>query len=140
MYIYIHLMCYLELFHTVRAKAGSVFMTKPDWITDWNGVNWNLHAPITTSEQVIALKKKGIFQQCTFMHQCIWIASWVFFFKSFFFFLSKGEQLVYQIPNNKVLTTKIGLLNSLREYDRISSKINNGKGHKSNILLCYTII
>ncbi|XP_072553536.1 uncharacterized protein ttll10 [Salminus brasiliensis] len=35
-----------------------------------------------------------------------------------------GEQLVYQIPNNKVLTTKIGLLNSLREYERVSSKTN----------------
>ncbi|XP_060792956.1 protein polyglycylase TTLL10 isoform X2 [Neoarius graeffei] len=41
-----------------------------------------------------------------------------------------GEQLVYQIPNNNVLTTKIGLLNSLRQYDRISSKINHGKGHR----------
>uniref|UniRef100_A0A673MA12 Protein polyglycylase TTLL10-like n=1 Tax=Sinocyclocheilus rhinocerous TaxID=307959 RepID=A0A673MA12_9TELE len=35
-----------------------------------------------------------------------------------------GGQLIYQIPNNKVLTTKIGLLNSLREYDRVSSKSN----------------
>ncbi|XP_044133475.1 inactive polyglycylase TTLL10 [Bufo gargarizans] len=36
----------------------------------------------------------------------------------------EGEQLVYQIPNNKVLTTKIGLLNSLREYERVMQKIN----------------
>uniref|UniRef100_A0A4W6BNA7 Tubulin tyrosine ligase like 10 n=1 Tax=Lates calcarifer TaxID=8187 RepID=A0A4W6BNA7_LATCA len=35
----------------------------------------------------------------------------------------EGEQLVYQIPNNKVLTTKIGLLSSLREYERVSSKV-----------------
>ncbi|KAK3547254.1 hypothetical protein QTP86_017805 [Hemibagrus guttatus] len=41
-----------------------------------------------------------------------------------------GEQLVYQIPNNRVLTTKIGLLNSLREYDRVISKINHGKGQR----------
>ncbi|XP_040917534.1 protein polyglycylase TTLL10 [Toxotes jaculatrix] len=34
----------------------------------------------------------------------------------------EGEQLMYQIPNNKVLTTKIGLLNSLREYERVCSK------------------
>ncbi|GAA6107251.1 protein polyglycylase TTLL10 isoform X1 [Tachysurus ichikawai] len=41
-----------------------------------------------------------------------------------------GEQLVYQIPNNRILTTKIGLLNSLREYDRVISKINHGKGQR----------
>ncbi|XP_044068342.1 protein polyglycylase TTLL10 isoform X3 [Siniperca chuatsi] len=40
----------------------------------------------------------------------------------------KGEQLVYQIPNNKVLTTKIGLLSSLREYERVSSKVSHGRG------------
>ncbi|KAI5612254.1 inactive polyglycylase TTLL10 [Silurus asotus] len=42
----------------------------------------------------------------------------------------EGEQLVYQIPNNRVLTTKIGLLNSLREYERVSCKINHGKGQR----------
>ncbi|XP_056240956.1 protein polyglycylase TTLL10 isoform X2 [Seriola aureovittata] len=40
----------------------------------------------------------------------------------------EGEQLVYQVPNNKVLTTKIGLLSSLREYERVSSKVNHGRG------------
>ncbi|XP_040007743.1 protein polyglycylase TTLL10 [Xiphias gladius] len=40
----------------------------------------------------------------------------------------ESEQLVYQIPNNKVLTTKIGLLSSLREYERVSSKVNHGRG------------
>ncbi|XP_056158219.1 protein polyglycylase TTLL10 [Lampris incognitus] len=40
----------------------------------------------------------------------------------------EGEQLLYQIPNNKVLTTKIGLLSSLREYDRVCNKVNNGRG------------
>ncbi|XP_061831191.1 protein polyglycylase TTLL10 isoform X3 [Nerophis lumbriciformis] len=39
----------------------------------------------------------------------------------------KGEQLVYQIPNNNVLTTKIGLLSSLREYDRVSSKVKHSR-------------
>ncbi|XP_062282593.1 protein polyglycylase TTLL10 [Scomber scombrus] len=39
----------------------------------------------------------------------------------------EGEQLVYQIPNNKVLTTKIGLLSSLREYERVSSKVHHGR-------------
>ncbi|XP_030041663.1 inactive polyglycylase TTLL10 isoform X2 [Microcaecilia unicolor] len=34
-----------------------------------------------------------------------------------------GEQLLYQIPNNKVLTTKIGLLTSLREYERVMNKV-----------------
>ncbi|XP_063748444.1 protein polyglycylase TTLL10 isoform X2 [Eleginops maclovinus] len=40
----------------------------------------------------------------------------------------EGEQLVYQIPNNKLLTTKIGLLCSLREYERVSSKVKHGAG------------
>ncbi|KAM7410943.1 hypothetical protein PAMA_021079 [Pampus argenteus] len=40
----------------------------------------------------------------------------------------EGEQLMYQIPNNKVLTTKIGLLSSLREYERVSSKVHHGQG------------
>ncbi|XP_073513079.1 inactive polyglycylase TTLL10 isoform X2 [Phyllobates terribilis] len=39
----------------------------------------------------------------------------------------EGEQLLYQIPNNKVLTTKIGLLNSLREYERVMQKINKSR-------------
>ncbi|XP_029013265.1 protein polyglycylase TTLL10 isoform X2 [Betta splendens] len=39
-----------------------------------------------------------------------------------------GEQLVYQIPNNKVLTTKIGLLSSLREYERVCCKVKHGQG------------
>ncbi|KAK2499888.1 hypothetical protein MC885_008302 [Smutsia gigantea] len=36
----------------------------------------------------------------------------------------EGEQLLYQLPNNKVLTTKIGLLSTLRESSRIVNKIN----------------
>ncbi|XP_061115095.1 protein polyglycylase TTLL10 [Conger conger] len=40
----------------------------------------------------------------------------------------EGEQLLFQIPNNRVLTTKIGLLCSLREYERVSSKVNYGRG------------
>ncbi|XP_045155172.1 inactive polyglycylase TTLL10 [Echinops telfairi] len=36
----------------------------------------------------------------------------------------EGEQLLYQLPNNKLLTTKIGLLSALREYSRVVSKIN----------------
>ncbi|XP_068196544.1 protein polyglycylase TTLL10 [Antennarius striatus] len=40
----------------------------------------------------------------------------------------EGEQLVFQIPNNTVLTTKIGLLSSLREYERVSSKVRHGQG------------
>ncbi|OCT72581.1 hypothetical protein XELAEV_18035562mg [Xenopus laevis] len=35
-----------------------------------------------------------------------------------------GEQIVYQIPNNKLLTSKIGLLNSLREYERVMQRLN----------------
>uniref|UniRef100_A0A8C9JWH4 Inactive polyglycylase TTLL10 n=1 Tax=Panthera tigris altaica TaxID=74533 RepID=A0A8C9JWH4_PANTA len=33
-----------------------------------------------------------------------------------------GEQLLYQLPNNKLLTTKIGLLSALREYSRVVSR------------------
>ncbi|KAM4609916.1 protein polyglycylase TTLL10 [Polymixia lowei] len=40
----------------------------------------------------------------------------------------EGEQLLYQIPNNKLLTSKIGLLCSLRQYDRVNSKVNHGRG------------
>ncbi|KAJ6658788.1 hypothetical protein lerEdw1_019710 [Lerista edwardsae] len=36
----------------------------------------------------------------------------------------EGEQLLYQIPNNKILTTKIGLLMNLREYERVMRKIS----------------
>ncbi|XP_040181927.1 inactive polyglycylase TTLL10 [Rana temporaria] len=39
----------------------------------------------------------------------------------------EGEQLLYQIPNNKVLTTKIGLLSSLREYERVMQKISKAR-------------
>ncbi|KAM9299350.1 inactive polyglycylase TTLL10 [Gastrophryne carolinensis] len=39
----------------------------------------------------------------------------------------ESEQLLYQIPNNKVLTTKIGLLSSLREFERIMQKINKAR-------------
>ncbi|XP_020729366.1 inactive polyglycylase TTLL10 isoform X2 [Odocoileus virginianus] len=34
----------------------------------------------------------------------------------------EGKQLLYQLPNNKLLTTKIGLLSVLREHSRILSK------------------
>ncbi|XP_066126839.1 inactive polyglycylase TTLL10 isoform X3 [Saccopteryx bilineata] len=34
----------------------------------------------------------------------------------------EGEQLLYQLPNNKLLTTKIGLLSALREYARVINK------------------
>ncbi|KAM3833837.1 uncharacterized protein ttll10 [Diretmus argenteus] len=40
----------------------------------------------------------------------------------------EGEQLLYQIPNNKVLTTKIGLLCSLRQHERVRSKSSRGPG------------
>ncbi|ETE72194.1 Protein polyglycylase TTLL10, partial [Ophiophagus hannah] len=36
----------------------------------------------------------------------------------------EGEQLLYQIPNNKILTTKIGLLMNLREYERVMKKVS----------------
>lgn len=39
-------------------------------------------------------------------------------------FVVPGDQLLYQLPNNKLLTTKIGLLNALREYSRVTNKIH----------------
>ena len=33
-----------------------------------------------------------------------------------------GKQLLYQLPNNKLLTTKIGRLSALREHSRVLSK------------------
>jgi hypothetical protein len=33
-----------------------------------------------------------------------------------------GQQLLFQLPNNKLLTTKIGLLSALREHARIVNK------------------
>uniref|UniRef100_A0A3Q4BJC4 Uncharacterized protein n=1 Tax=Mola mola TaxID=94237 RepID=A0A3Q4BJC4_MOLML len=42
--------------------------------------------------------------------------------------LFPGEQLVYQIPNNTVLTSKIGLISSLRQFERVNSKVNHGQG------------
>ncbi|CAL1605346.1 unnamed protein product [Knipowitschia caucasica] len=39
-----------------------------------------------------------------------------------------GQQLMFQIPNNDVLTTKIGLLRSLREYERVRSKVRHCQG------------
>ncbi|XP_037666526.1 inactive polyglycylase TTLL10 [Choloepus didactylus] len=36
----------------------------------------------------------------------------------------EGEQLLFQLPNNKLLTTKIGLLSALREHARVAGKIS----------------
>jgi hypothetical protein len=35
----------------------------------------------------------------------------------------EGEQLVNHIPNGNLLTTKIELLTSLQEFDRVSNKV-----------------
>ncbi|XP_061457518.1 inactive polyglycylase TTLL10 [Rhineura floridana] len=45
-------------------------------------------------------------------------------FRDTYFNFREGEQLLYQIPNNKILTTKIGLLMNLREYERVMRKIS----------------
>ncbi|XP_053323810.1 protein polyglycylase TTLL10-like [Spea bombifrons] len=39
----------------------------------------------------------------------------------------EGKQLIYQIPNNWIFTTKIGLLRCLRDYEIQQSKIWNSK-------------
>ncbi|XP_015243084.1 PREDICTED: inactive polyglycylase TTLL10 [Cyprinodon variegatus] len=38
----------------------------------------------------------------------------------------EGRHLMYQIPNNMVLTTKIGLLRSLREFEQVGRKVQHG--------------
>lgn len=35
-------------------------------------------------------------------------------------FIFTGEQLVNHIPNSHLLTNKLGLLNSLKEYERVT--------------------
>ncbi|XP_060115578.1 inactive polyglycylase TTLL10 [Heteronotia binoei] len=45
-------------------------------------------------------------------------------FRDTYYNFREGEQLLYQLPNNKLLTTKIGLLVNLREYERVMSKIS----------------
>uniref|UniRef100_A0ACB8EEH1 Uncharacterized protein n=1 Tax=Sphaerodactylus townsendi TaxID=933632 RepID=A0ACB8EEH1_9SAUR len=45
-------------------------------------------------------------------------------FRDTYYNFREGEQLLYQIPNNKLLTTKIGLLVNLREYERVIRKIS----------------
>ncbi|XP_065711342.1 inactive polyglycylase TTLL10 isoform X3 [Patagioenas fasciata] len=42
----------------------------------------------------------------------------------------EGEQLLYQIPNNGVLTSKIGLLCCLREQERTTKKISRSSNAK----------
>lgn len=41
---------------------------------------------------------------------------------------------MYQIPNDTVLTTKIGLLGSLREYEGVSNKISRGQGPRPRVV------
>ena len=41
----------------------------------------------------------------------------------FYFFFPEGEQLVNHIPNINLLTTKLGLLSSLQEYQRVQDKM-----------------
>ena len=40
-----------------------------------------------------------------------------------FYFFPEGEQLVNHIPNINLLTTKLGLLSSLQEYQRVQDKM-----------------
>ncbi|KAM9217786.1 inactive polyglycylase TTLL10 [Leptosomus discolor] len=47
-----------------------------------------------------------------------------------YYHFKEGEQLVYQIPNNGVLTSKIGLLCCLREQERVMQKIRRNSNSK----------
>lgn len=38
--------------------------------------------------------------------------------------VAPGEQLLFQLPNNKLLTTKIGLLSALREHSRAAGTLD----------------
>uniref|UniRef100_A0A669QVE0 Tubulin tyrosine ligase like 10 n=1 Tax=Phasianus colchicus TaxID=9054 RepID=A0A669QVE0_PHACC len=56
-----------------------------------------------------------------------------------YYHFKEGEQLLYQIPNNSVLTSKTGLLSCLREQERVMKKISR-KGTKYFFLLSRKII
>ncbi|CAM9788242.1 unnamed protein product [Bubo scandiacus] len=47
-----------------------------------------------------------------------------------YYHFKEGEQLLYQIPNNGVLTSKIGLLCCLREQERMMTKISRSSNSK----------
>ncbi|OXB78178.1 UNVERIFIED_CONTAM: hypothetical protein H355_007320 [Colinus virginianus] len=47
-----------------------------------------------------------------------------------YYHFKEGEQLLYQIPNNGVLTSKTGLLSCLREQERVTKKTNRSSNPK----------
>ncbi|KAM6296268.1 inactive polyglycylase TTLL10 [Aegotheles albertisi] len=47
-----------------------------------------------------------------------------------YYHFKEGEQLLYQIPNNRVLTSKIGLLCCLREQERVMKRISRSPNSK----------
>ncbi|XP_068772293.1 inactive polyglycylase TTLL10 isoform X1 [Struthio camelus] len=47
-----------------------------------------------------------------------------------YYHFKEGEQLLYQIPNNRILTTKIGLLSCLREQERVMNKVSRSSNYK----------
>lgn len=47
------------------------------------------------------------------------------------YYLFAGKQLIYLIPNDAVLTTKIGLLSSLRECEAVSNNIRSSRALRS---------
>ncbi|XP_046759201.1 inactive polyglycylase TTLL10 isoform X2 [Gallus gallus] len=47
-----------------------------------------------------------------------------------YYHFKEGEQLLYQIPNNSILTSKTGLLSCLREQERVMKKINRSSNPK----------
>ncbi|XP_010134571.1 PREDICTED: inactive polyglycylase TTLL10, partial [Buceros rhinoceros silvestris] len=47
-----------------------------------------------------------------------------------YYHFKEGEQLLYQIPNNRVLTSKIGLLCCLREQERMMTKFGRSSASK----------
>ncbi|NXL46652.1 TTL10 polyglycylase, partial [Podilymbus podiceps] len=47
-----------------------------------------------------------------------------------YYHFKEGEQLLYQIPNNRVLTSKMGLLCCLREQERVMKKISRSSSSK----------
>uniref|UniRef100_A0A8D2IJG6 Tubulin tyrosine ligase like 10 n=1 Tax=Varanus komodoensis TaxID=61221 RepID=A0A8D2IJG6_VARKO len=55
-------------------------------------------------------------------------------FRDTYYNFREGEQLLYQIPNNKVLTTKIGLLMNLREYERWGGLVPFGTDQRKDLL------
>ena len=71
------------------------------------------------------LRSSALFKMLQSFHTCIDVSAFTRDLNGvfYFFFYPEGEQLVNHIPNINLLTTKLGLLSSLQEYQRVQDKM-----------------